>query len=56
MGEGSSSSYWNPGMDGVRVSVVNAETHAVVGSVINLTNQNPGTSLCPFWKSMQALL
>ena len=50
MGEGSSSSYWNPGMDGVRVSVVNAETHAVVGSVIDLTNQNPGTSLVHFGK------
>lgn len=50
MGEGSSSSYWNPGMDGIRVSVVNAETHAVVGSVIDLTNQNPGTSLVHFGK------
>ena len=50
MGEGSSSSYWNPGMDGVRVSVVNAETHAVVGSVIDLTNQNPGNSLVHFGK------
>ena len=37
-------------MDGVRVSVVNAETHAVVGSVIDLTNQNPGTSLVHFGK------
>ncbi|WP_294852404.1 hypothetical protein [uncultured Oscillibacter sp.] len=50
MGSGTSQSYWNPGMDGVRVSVINAETHAVIGSIIDLTNQVPGTSLVHFGK------
>ena len=50
MGNGSSSSYWNPGMDGVRVSVINAETHAIVGNVIDLTNQNPAATLVHFGK------
>ena len=30
MGNGTSSNYWNPGMDGVRISIVNVNTHAVV--------------------------
>ena len=29
MGSGTSTSYWNPGMDGVRVSVINVDSHAV---------------------------
>lgn len=50
MGSGNSSSYWNPGMDGVRVTVVNAETHAVVGTSIDLTNKSPSSSLVHFGK------
>ncbi len=50
MGNGSSSSYWNPGMDGVRVSVVNAKTHAIVGSTVDLTNQTPPSNIVDFGK------
>lgn len=32
MGSGTSTNYWNPGMDGVRISVVNVDSHAVVGN------------------------
>ena len=30
MGSGTSSNYWNPGMDGVRVTIVDAESRSVV--------------------------
>ena len=35
MGSGTSTNYWNPGMDGVRISVVNVDSHAVVGNTID---------------------
>ena len=50
MNTGSNSNYWNPGMDGVRVSIVNANTHAVAATPIDLTNQTPGSSLIHFGK------
>ena len=45
MGSGNSSSYWNPGMDGVRVTVINAESHAVVTMPVDLTNKTPSTGI-----------
>ncbi len=50
MGSGNSSSYWNPGMDGVRVTVVNAESHSVVAGPVDLTNQSPPTGIIHFGK------
>ena len=50
MGDGTSSSYWNPGMDGVRVSVIDADSHAVVGNVIDLTNKTPSSGIIHFGK------
>ena len=50
MGSGNSSSYWNPGMDGVRVSVINVDSHAVVGNVIDLTNKTPASGVIHFGK------
>ena len=32
MGNGTSSNYWNPGMDGVRVSVIHVDSQAVTGT------------------------
>lgn len=49
MGNGNSQSYWNPGMDGVRVSVVNAESHSV-SATVDLTNKNPASGLIHFGK------
>jgi hypothetical protein len=40
MGSGSGESFWNPGSEGVRVSVVRAGDHAVV-DVFDLTNKQP---------------
>jgi hypothetical protein len=41
MNDGSNTNFWNPGMDGVRVTIVNATTHATASSSIDLTNQSP---------------
>lgn len=50
MGSGTSQNYWNPGNDGVRVTVVRASGHAVVTTPIDLTNKNPSASLYHFGK------
>lgn len=50
MGEGTSSNYWNPGMDGVRVTVVNAKSHAVVTEPVDLTNKQPPEGIIHFGK------
>ena len=50
MGSGTSTNYWNPGMDGVRISVMNVDSHAVVGNTIDWSNQNPSTNMIHFGK------
>ena len=50
MGEGTSTNVWNPGNEGVRVTVVNAETHAPVTTPIDLTNKKPASSIYHFGK------
>lgn len=50
MGNGNSSSYWNPGMDGVRVTVVNAESHTVIATPVDLTNKAPSSGIVHFGK------
>lgn len=39
MGDGTKTNYWNPGMDGVRVSIVDAASRSVVRTPIDLTNK-----------------
>ena len=41
MGTGSENNYWNPGMDGVRVTVIDAETGLPATVPIDFTNQTP---------------
>lgn len=41
MGQGTSQDSWNPGMDGVRITVVNAESGQPVSTPFDLTNKNP---------------
>ena len=41
MGDGTKTNYWNPGIDGVRVSIVNVGSHSVVRTPIDLTNKVP---------------
>lgn len=47
MGTGSGLNFWNPGNEGVRVSVVRAGDHAVV-DVFDLTNKQPPDSIFYF--------
>lgn len=41
MGGGTGQSFWNPGNDGVRVSIVRDSDKAVVGATLDLTNKKP---------------
>lgn len=50
MGHGTSTNYWNPGMDGVRISVVNTSTHSVVGNTIDWSNKSPNSNTIHFGK------
>ena len=49
LGQGSDGNYWNSGNDGVRVTVVNANTGSPVTTPIDFTNNNP-TIRISFWK------
>lgn len=50
MNTGSNTNFWNPGMDGVRVSIVNANTHEVVTTPIDLSNQSISRYIFNFGK------
>lgn len=50
MGSGTNSNFWNPGNEGVRVTVVRASDHAVVTTPIDLTNIAPSSSIYHFGK------
>lgn len=50
MGNGSKTNYWNPGMDGVRVSIVDVGSHSVVRTPIDLTNKVPVANVAHFGK------
>lgn len=41
MGSGTGTDSWTPGMDGVRVSIVDVDTGAVMGTPIDYTNKSP---------------
>lgn len=45
MGQGTSENYWNSGMEGVRVTVVNAETQKPAATPIDFTNKKPTVNL-----------
>ncbi|MDR1204531.1 MAG: hypothetical protein LBL26_03495 [Peptococcaceae bacterium] len=48
MGSGTSSSFWNPGNDGVRITVVDANTGAAVSSPVDFSNKEQPSSLLHF--------
>ena len=50
MGDGTKTNYWNPGMDGVRLSVIHADNRAVIGSVVDWSNQKPNANIAHFGK------
>ena len=45
MGQGTSTNKWTPGNDGVRITVVNAETGAAVSSPMDFTNRSQSNVL-----------
>ncbi len=51
MGSGTSSNYWNPGNEGVRVTVVRASDHAVVTTPVDFTNTTPPSNIYHFGKT-----
>lgn len=50
MGEGTGESYWNPGDEGVRVTVIRARDHAVVSTPLDFTNRHPNDIAISFGK------
>lgn len=50
MGNATSHGSWNPGNEGVRVTVVRASDHTVVTTPIDLTNKTPSASIYHFGK------
>ncbi len=50
MGDGTATNSWNPGNDGVRVTVVQASDHVAVTTPIDLTNKTPSTGIYHFGK------
>lgn len=50
MGSGTSENYWNPGDEGVRVTVVRVRDRAVVTTTIDFTNKNPDNIQAHFGK------
>ena len=45
MGQGTSQNSWNPGMDGVRVTVIYSETQKPASASIDLTNKTPAIKI-----------
>lgn len=52
--DGSSENFWNPGNDGVRVTIVDAETGAVKSASIDYTNTNASDIALHFGKVSKA--
>lgn len=50
MGDGTSTNSWNPGNEGVRVTVVRASDHAQVTTPIDFTNKTPSSNIYHFGK------
>ena len=50
MGQGTSSNFWNPGNDGVRITVVDAASGAAVSSPLDFSNRTQKSSILHFGK------
>ena len=51
MGDGSSANYWSPGNDGVRITVVDAESGRAVSSSVDFSNKNQSGTVVHFGKT-----
>lgn len=50
MGQGTSSNYWSPGNDGVRVTVVDSESGNPVGTIVDFSNRAQPSAVLHFGK------
>lgn len=50
MGQGTSTNYWSTGNDGVRVTVVNAQSGAAIGSIVDFANRSQPATVLHFGK------
>lgn len=50
MGQGTSSNFWNPGNDGVRITVVDAQSGSAVSSPVDFSNRDQRSSVLHFGK------
>ena len=50
MGQGTSTNFWSTGNDGVRVTVVQAESGAAVGSIVDFANRAQPATVLHFGK------
>ena len=50
MGQGTSTNFWNPGNDGVRITVVDAASGSAVSSPIDLSNRTQNSRILHFGK------
>lgn len=50
MGQGTSTNFWNPGNDGVRITVVDAASGSAVSSPIDFSNRTQNSSILHFGK------
>ena len=50
MGDGTNTDFWNTGDEGVRVTVIRANDHAVVTTPVDLTNRTPAGTIWHFGK------
>lgn len=51
MGQGTSSNFWNPGNDGVRITVVDADSGTAISSPVDFSNRVQKTASCTLGKS-----
>ena len=50
MGQGTSTNFWNPGNDGVRITVVDSASGSSVSSPIDFSNRTQNSSILHFGK------
>lgn len=51
LGDGTSANYWNPGNDGVRITVVEAETGRAISSSVDFSNKDQSSTVVHFGKT-----
>ena len=50
LGNGTGESYWSSGNEGVRVTIIKADSYKIVGESVDMTNKRPSDDLVHFEK------